>query len=157
MERPIVARDIMVTRLITLPPRMDVFEAIGLLLKHRISGAPVVDEAGGFLGVFSEKCSMGVLLDAAYDSLPTTEVHAFMDRGPRTITEETDLLTIAQIFQSTNYRRLPVLRDGKLVGQISRRDVLQAAHRLSEQTAPNPERALLYLSSLVDRDDAPIG
>ena len=67
----------------------------------------------------------------------------------------TDLLTIAQIFRTTSYRRLPVLRDEKLVGQVSRRDVLQAAHQL-QAIAPNRETALLYLSSLIDRNDAPI-
>jgi len=156
MNSPPLARDIMVTRLVTLSPRMDVFEAIDLLLKHKISGAPVIDEQRFLLGIFSEKCSMSVLVEAAYDQLPTTEIFAFMDTNAGTIGEDADLLTIAQTFRNTSYRRLPVLRDGKLVGQISRRDVLQAAHDLSA-VAPNRETALLYLSSLVDRNDAPIG
>lgn len=155
MNAPLVAKDLMVTRLVTLSPEMDVFEAINLLLKHRISGAPVIDADWNFLGVFSEKTSMSVLLEAAYDQLPTTEIGAFMDRDAMTITEEVDLLTIAQIFLNSPYRRLPVLRDGKLVGQISRRDVLAAAHRLCG-IAPNRETALLYLSSLFERSDAPI-
>ena len=153
--RSILAKDIMVTRLITLSPEMDVCEAIKLLLRHRISGAPVVDRQGNFLGVFSEKCSMSVLIDAAYDSLPTTQVHAFMDTEHETIDEETDLLSIAQIFQTTGHRRLPVLREGKVVGQISRRDLLAAALKLIE-CAPEREKPLLYLSSLVERDQAPI-
>jgi CBS domain-containing protein len=155
MPDPTLAKDIMITKLVTLTPHLDVFEAISLLLRHRISGAPVIDVEGNFLGVFSERCSMSVLVEAAYDQLPTTEVFAFMDREAQTITEETDLLTIAQIFLNTGHRRLPVLRDGKLVGQISRRDVLRAAHRLSD-IVPNRETALLYLSSLVDRSEAPI-
>lgn len=156
MQTPLVAKDIMVTRLVTLSPRMDVFEAIGLLLKHRISGAPVVDEQQNYLGVFSERSSLSVLVEAAYDGLPTTEVFAFMDVEARTITEETDLLTIAQIFLNTHARRLPVVREGKLVGQISRRDVLRAAFGLMTQTPPDREKALLYLSSLVAREEAPI-
>jgi len=48
-----------------------------------------------------------------------------------------------------------VTRDGKLVGQVSWRDVLQAAHNL-QAIAPDRETALLYLSSLIDRNDAPI-
>lgn len=155
MQYPTLAKDIMVTKLVTLSPSMDVFDAIGLLLKHRISGAPVVDENGKFLGVFSEKSSMTVLVESAYDGMPTSEVFAFMDAAPATITEDTDLLTIAQTFRNTSYRRLPVLRDGKLVGQISRRDVLQAAHQLTG-VAPDRQTALLYLSSLMDRNEAPI-
>ncbi len=155
MTRSLLAKDIMVTKLVTLTPQMDVFEAINLLLRHRISGAPVVDGDRRLVGILSEKCCMRVLVDAAYDQMPTTETFAFMDAEPLTVTEETDLLTIAQIFLSTSFRRLPVLRDGVLVGQISRRDVLRAAHKLSEH-APNRESAFLYLSSLVDRQEAPI-
>ena len=75
------------------------------------------------------------------------EVRDFMDTKARTILEDTDLLSIAQIFMNTSHRRLPVLRDGKLVGQVSRRDVLAAAHRMLE-IAPEPKKAPLYLSSI---------
>ena len=155
MNAPLVARDIMVTKLVTLSPQMDVFDAISMLLKHRISGAPVIDGDRQLLGVFSEKCSMRVLVESAYEQLPTTEIFAFMNPAPKTVTEDTDLLTIAQIFQSTPTRRLPVIRDGELVGQISRRDVLRAVHRLNA-FAPNREAALLYLSSIFERQEAPI-
>ena len=155
MNGPTLAGDIMVTKLVTLSPQMDAFQAIQLLLQYKISGAPVVDGARTLLGVFSERCSMSVLLEAAYNQMPTTEVFAFMDTDMRTISEETDLLSIAQIFRNTHYRRLPVLRDGKLVGQISRRDLLRAAHKL-HAISPDRETALLYLSSLLERHEAPI-
>ena len=155
MMRPMLAREIMVTKLITLSPDLDVFEAIGMLLRHNISGAPVVDRDGNFQGVFSERCCMSVLVDAAYDQLPTTQVFAFMDIEHATISEEADLLSIAQIFLHTGHRRLPVVRDGKVVGQISRRDLLAAAMKLIE-CGPDREKALLSLSGLVERDQAPI-
>ncbi|MCH8830349.1 MAG: CBS domain-containing protein [Planctomycetes bacterium] len=155
MKGPTLAAEIMVKKLVTLSPQMDVFDAIDLLLRQRISGAPVIDENRLFVGVFSEKCCMRVLVDAAYDQLPSTEVVAYMDADAQTITEEADLLTIAQIFLNTDSRRLPVLRDGRLVGQISRRDLLSAAHRLNAVTR-SQDSALLYLSSLVDRQEAPI-
>ena len=155
MNAQLLARDIMVTKLITLKPEMDVFQAIDLLLRNRISGAPVIDDNRMYLGVFSERCCMRVLTDAAYDGLPTTEITPYIDREARTIDEETDLLAIAQLFQDLNARRLPVLRDGELVGQISRRDVLEATHS-QMRIAENPTKGLLYLSSLVDRRDAPI-
>jgi CBS domain-containing protein len=155
MHRPMLARNIMVTRLVTLSPGMDVFDAIGLLLRHRISGAPVVASDGTYLGVFSEKSCMQVLLDAAHDSLPGTTIDPFINSSAPTIDEETDLLTIAHIFHTTPYRRLPVLRGGKLVGQISRRDVLRAAHDMLS-IAPDRETGLLYLSGILDRKEAPI-
>ncbi len=125
------AKDIMAARLVTLTPQMDAFEAIGYLLKHRISGAPVLDPQGCLLGVFSERYSMSVLINSAYDQLPTTDVSAFLNTDfGRAISEEIDLLSMVEIFLDNYYRRLPVLRDGKLLGQVSRRDVLQAALKL---------------------------
>ena len=79
-----------------------------------------------------------------------------MNKEPRTITEETDFLNISQIFLNTNNRRLPVLRDGILIGQISRRDLLQAMYDLTDTPTTVHEPSLLYLSSLVERSDPPI-
>ena len=144
----ITARECMTTRLITLDPEMDVLKAIDLLLKNRISGAPVVDPFGNFLGVFSEKCCMQVLLDAAYDQLPSNNVRMFMDTEAKTIHADTHLLSIAQVFLLTNYRRLPVLEDGVLIGQVSRRDVMRSAQKLlSNQGTPRETTpSFLYLS-----------
>ena len=140
-----LARDIMVSRLITLKPDRDVFDAIGHLLKHRISGAPVVDDQRNFLGVFSERYCMSVLIESAHEQLPTAKIAAFMNTDVgRAIPEDTKLLDIAQIFLYTHYRRLPVLRDGKLVGLICRRDVLRAAHKLST-AAREQKAAKMYL------------
>ena len=129
---PQLARDFMATKLVTLKADMPALDGIGLLLKHRISGAPVVDEGGRILGVFSEKFSMEVLLGLAYDELPAAPVEAFMntDHGRR-IDGSEPLLEIAQRFLDTVYRRLPVVRDDRPVGQVSRRDVLNAEHHLA--------------------------
>lgn len=150
----LTAKDIMATKLVTLSPDADVFEAIGVLLKHKISGCPVVDRDGRLLGLFSEKSCMQVVIDAAYEQLPTNHVETFMIRSPQTIDEQTDLLSMAQIFLSTSRRRLPVLRDGIVVGQVSRRDVIRAAHQMlivekQDKTPP------LYLSALREMDEAP--
>lgn len=156
MMTTIQACDCMVTKLVTLSPDMDVHVAIRMLLKKRISGAPVVGPKGEYLGVFSERCSMQVILDAAYEQLPSNHVGAFMDRDAMTITPDTQLLSIAQAFLLTSYRRLPVVdEDGQLLGQISRRDVLNAAVD-TLKTEPVRERSLLYLSALISRDDAPV-
>lgn len=150
------ARDFMVTRLVTLRPEMDVFDAVRLLLRNRISGAPVVDPKGKLLGVFSERCSMNVLLDAAYEGLPTSLVESFMDTKARSITPDTQMLSIAQLFLLTSARRLPVVdEEGKLLGQVSRRDVLRAAMTAIDRQ-PARERSLLYLSALIERENAPV-
>ena len=126
------ARAFMSKKLLTLSPETDAIEAIAMLLEHRFSGAPVVDADGKFLGVFSERYIMQLLINSAYEQVPSPRVDAFMntDRG-RLIEETTDLLDVARIFLDTYYRRLPVLKDGKLIGQISRRDVLSAEHHLA--------------------------
>ena len=54
----ILAREMMTENLVTLSPQLEVFQAIDVLLKKRISGAPVVDIDGGFLGIFSESSCM---------------------------------------------------------------------------------------------------
>lgn len=120
------ASEFMSAKLVTLSPKDDVFDAIGRLLKNRISGAPVLNDDGDYLGVFSERHSMSVVIQTAYEQLPSSEVGAFMhtDRD-LVITEDTDLLRCAEIFLKTAYRRLPVLRGDKVVGQVSRRDVLR--------------------------------
>lgn len=127
------AQDFMAKRLVTLRAGMPALDAIALLLRNRISGAPVVDPSSGrFLGVFSEKFSMDVLLGLAYDQLPAAPVDAFMNTDfERVIDGSEPLLEIAQRFLDTPYRRLPVVRDETLVGQVSRRDVLAAEHHLT--------------------------
>ncbi|HAH47482.1 CBS domain-containing protein [Gimesia sp.] len=158
MDKPILAKDIMVTKLITLTPDMDVLEAIGMLLNHRISGAPVIDAEHRILGVFSEKCCMDVLIKASYEQLPSSQIFPFMDTEARCISEDMDLLTIAQIFLSTPTRRLPVVsEDRTLLGQISRRDLLQAGNKsLQFRTNLPQEKNLLYLSGIMNREESPI-
>lgn len=151
----LVAKDVMRTRLVTLDPTTDVFDGIKTLIKNKISGAPVVDKSGRLLGVFSEKCSMQVVIDAAYEGLPTNKISAFMDLDPQTVNEDTGLLTIANVFLITPRRRLPVLRDGILVGQISRRDVISAASKQSDIKSPHSKK-LLYLSAIREMDEAPV-
>ena len=150
IHRNVLARDIMrpVSRLVTLSPEMDALAAVRKLLHHNISGAPVIDVNGRYLGVFSEKTSMQFLIRLTYDALPSNSVGLFMNTEiERTVSESVDLLSIVEKFLTTPYRRLPVLCDDQLVGQISRRDVLTAATRLLDREKPNPRRTL-YLSAI---------
>ena len=143
----ILARDMMTQNLVTLAPQLDVFSAIDILLRKRISGAPVVDSAGQYLGVFSESSCMRVIVNAAYDNLPDTGLMPFVDADAPTICPDTDMLTICQTFLDQATRRLPVLQHGRLLGQISRRDVMRKVIELSKgKTCGHSE--LLYLSAI---------
>jgi CBS domain-containing protein len=136
------ARDFMARNLLTLRPETDAIDAISTLLKHGFSGAPVVDAEGRFLGVFSEHYMMRLLINSAYEQVPSTRVDAFMSTAPgRLIEEDTGVFEIVQAFLDSHYRRLVVLRDGKLVGQVSHRDVFTTlidSHRgsIPADTAP---------------------
>ena len=87
--------------------------------------------------------------DAAREQLSATSVARFMDSEAMTITEEVDLLTIAQLFFTPPYRRLPVIREGQLIGQVSRRDVLAAVYQWIEPSAAERRPSGLYLSSVL--------
>ncbi|MCA9079040.1 MAG: CBS domain-containing protein [Planctomycetaceae bacterium] len=155
-KNALTAQDIMTTKVISVTPDQDLFDVIGLFIKHKISGAPVVDRAGRYLGVFTERTSIKLLMDAMNHGTPTNRIEPFIDSDAVTVSADTDLLTIAQILQETQYRRLPVLKNGKVIGLISRRDVLQAAHKLMELEQPQ-ESTFLYLSLIHERSELTVG
>ncbi len=149
------AADIMTSRLVTLNPEMDVFKAIELLVKHKISGAPVIDKNHCLLGMFTEKSCLEVMVAAAYEGLPANEVGAFMDDPADTVAADSGMLSMAQIFLNKKTRRLPVLSEGKLIGQVSRRDLISATIKQISKS-PDRRQTLLYLSALREMDDAPV-
>ena len=132
--------DLMTSQLWMLQPEMDAFEAVNFLLSHRISGAPVVDGQGRFLGVFSESLSMKVLIDAIYDNLPGAEVRDYMelDSG-RLISDDLGFDEVVGMFLRTPYRRLVVVRDDRVVGQISRHNVLVSSHAMIRSLSKREE------------------
>lgn len=121
------AKDCMRKSLVTITPDGDAFDAINQLLTHRVSGLPVVGNDGQFRGVFSERSAMRVLIDLTWNQMSRGPVSAWMDSDrARTVTEQTLLPELRKRFSETHYRRLPVLNHGRLSGQISRRDILRA-------------------------------
>ncbi|MEM9645147.1 MAG: CBS domain-containing protein [Planctomycetota bacterium] len=157
MMQTITARDLMVSNLITLSPDMDVIDALDQLLKRKISGAPVVDKDRQFMGIFSEKSCMRFVVAATYEGLPSSNLMSFVDTNPPVIDAETDLLSIAQTFLDASCRRLPVLDEfGRLMGQISRRDIMGAFREHMRTAAVVPVETGLYLSAIFESDDRPI-
>jgi CBS domain-containing protein len=127
----------MTRRLVTLRPDMRAFDAAGLLLKHKISGAPVTDGDGKLLGLLSEFDCLRAVATAEYDldnrdSIVT--VSDLMTPVRHSVSPDLDLFGIAQKFVTLRVRRLPVLEDGRLVGQVSRRDALRAAYEVRSRT-----------------------
>lgn len=148
----------MATKLVILDPTSDAFDAIDQILARRISGAPVVDQEKQFLGIFSEKTAMRVLITSAYESVPGGTVGSYMNLDQeRVINEGTNLLDASSKFQLTPFRRLPVLRGSALVGQVSRRDVLLAKQSLlgntGEPQADSVEQFMDVEALTIDPDD----
>ena len=118
------ARDVMTRRVVTMTPEMTVDEAISTLLEHRISGAPVVDDDCLVQGVISEF----QLLEVVYDpDVKRNRVGDVMTTDIIAVEEDTLLSEVASLFVFRRIRRLPVLKEGRLMGQISRRDLLRYA------------------------------
>jgi len=155
LKPTLTARDIMTKRVITLRPDHDLFDVIDLFVRNKISGAPVVDRNGKYLGVFSERASISLLLDAAERGTPTNHIENFIDTEAATVDPHTGLLSIAQILMQTQYRRLPVVERGRVIGLISRRDVLRAAHGQMEPHKVT-ESGILYLSMLRETSEMPV-
>jgi len=105
---------------------MEMRRAISHLVEKRISGAPVIDDHGNLVGVLSEQDCMKMALSAGYHDDLGGLVKDYMSKSVTTIDADTSILKLAQLFIDSPYRRYPVLQNGRLVGQISRRDVLRA-------------------------------
>ena len=133
MNKPTVS-SYMTTKLITLKKDMNVYYAIGLLLKNNISGAPVINKNKELIGILSEKDCLRVFADSSHSQIDIANtlmlgrgtVETFMTTSVSSISINDNLFTVADIFLKNNFRRLPVLENNLLVGQISRRDVLKA-------------------------------
>ncbi len=139
LHRILTARDIMTRRLITLRPDMSIFEAIRVLLKNSISGAPVVGPSGDFVGMLSELDCLHVLASSEFhsdDHSGVGHVEVFMTQPGPTIEPELGIYAVAHKFFTHAVRRLPVLEDGRLVGQVSRRDVLKGIEKLRKERTP---------------------
>ena len=124
----LIAADVMQTPALVLNPDSDVMTCADRLIGRRVSGAPVVNENGVLLGVFSEKSALQVFIDLCWEQSPSSTVSAWMDTDDgRLIDEQTTLPEILERFHQTSFRRLMVVRRGHLVGEITRRDALSAA------------------------------
>jgi CBS domain-containing protein len=123
--RPTIG-DYMTTELVTLPPDMEINRAMILLLEKRFSGAPVVNARGELVGVLSKKDCLKTAMQASYYEKPGGLVAEYMRRDVETLDANMELFGAAEAFLESPYRRFPVLREGMLVGQISRADLLRA-------------------------------
>lgn len=130
MPRDASVKEYMSANVVTFSPSMDIHQAINQLIKKRISGAPVVDKTGNIVGMLSERDCMKIALTASYHGEAAGKVSDYMEPVPKTIEADASIVEVASMFLEEGYRRFPVMHDNRLVGQISRRDVLKALEKL---------------------------
>ena len=119
---PIKARDVMQTHVVSLSPDDTLEQALNMILEHSISGAPVTDAENHVVGVISEFALMDLLFDP---SIKNALVSEFMTEEVQTVDEDEPATKLAHIFALFRIRRIPVLRDGLLVGLVTRPDLLR--------------------------------
>jgi len=124
--------DYMTTNLITVSPDTGIEAAVDILVKYKISGLPVVDESGELVGMLSEKDCLSVFINTLHQDGQMGEVVDFMSDKVSTVEADMSLVLLAEKFVKQHYKRFPVLnKEGALVGQISRADVLRAVDLLT--------------------------
>jgi len=119
----------MAKELITFNADTEITEVIDTLLEKRISGAPVLNERDEIIGVIDDKDCLHTIVDSVYHNAPIRkkQVASYMTNVYKTISIDADIVDAANEFLKSTYKRLLVVdHNGKLKGQISRRDILRA-------------------------------
>jgi CBS domain-containing protein len=150
------AGDVMTQSTVTVDPEASIMHAIQMMLKRRISGLPVVDNTGAVVGILTEgdllrRAELGTQkrrprwiefmigpgrLAGEYVSACGRKVHEVMTTPVHTVAEDTPLTDVVKIMESKQVKRLPVLRDGRLVGILSRANLLRALVSVVRDTKP---------------------
>jgi CBS domain-containing protein len=151
------AHQIMTRSVVTVAPETTIVEAANLMLQRHVSGLPVVDASSKLVGIVSEgdfirRSEIGTgrkrgrwlsfILGPGKAASDFVQEHGrrvedVMTENPLTITEDTALAEIVDLMEKNNVKRLPVVRADKLVGIVSRANLLQAVASLAREV-PDP-------------------
>jgi len=145
--KPILVSDYMSKKLITFKPEQSVLDVMHILIKKKISGGPVVNNKGELMGIISEGDCMKQISESRYFNMPMNEttVEKHMVKDVETIDGNMNIFDAANKFLESRRRRFPIVENGKLVGQISQKDVLKAALDMSGRSwRINFKRASLF-------------
>jgi CBS domain-containing protein len=175
------AHQIMTRSVVTVAPETTILEAANLMLRHHVSGLPVLDAAGKLVGIVSEgdfirRSEIGTqrkrgrwlrfILGAGGAAADFVREHGrivseVMTREPVTVTEETALEEIVTAMETNGVKRLPVMRGNTLVGIVSRANLLQAvaglAREIPDPTADDDHIRRRIIDTLEKADWCPFG
>ncbi len=134
-------REYMDTDVQVLPESMPILEAIDFLIEHHVTSAPIVDAKGSVLGILSEKDCLALLSMGTDNARPSGKVSDYMTKEVTTIPSHMNIYFAAGIFLHNNFRRLVIVDDGKMVGAITRFDLLKAISA-NYKLAPVPKGSI---------------
>ena len=134
--QPVRVEDHMARHLITFHPDDTMEHVINTLLTKKISGGPVIDDDNKVCGIISEGDCLKEVVRGKYTNTPNLSgfVRDHMATEVLTVRPEMNIFELAQMFLDRRLRRFPVIQDGKLVGQISQKDVMRAVQKLRDTT-----------------------
>ena len=112
-------------RVCTLRPETKIRDAVKLLVRNHVTGAPVVDENRKVVGILTERDCLKLFAKGVEGDAIQGDVASFMTGEVTTIPPDVDVYYTAGLFLRHHFRRLPVVEDGKLVGAITRFDILR--------------------------------
>lgn len=117
------AKNFMTKNAISIKFNAPIYDAIKCLAENKISGLPVVDNENNLVGVISEWDVLNLLTDENIDN--NDYVSNFMTKTVTSFNEDDSIMDICDFLKSANKRRAPIVKDGKLVGIISRHDIIK--------------------------------
>jgi tRNA nucleotidyltransferase (CCA-adding enzyme) len=135
----ITIREVMNNKVVAVGPEWTVEETIDFLTQHHIGGSPVVNAEGRLVGMISELALIDVVFDHNLKDVPISK---YMNTELHVIRPDESLARAAQLFALYSFRRLPIVENGKLVGIISRRDLMNYSLR-SNHALEDPLVALI--------------
>ncbi len=129
---PFKVSDFMTRNLITFKPEQKVINVVELLIKHKISGGPVVNDKNELVGIISEGDCLKQISECRYYNMPMEDdiVETRMVKNVDTLDGNMNVFDAANVFLESKHRRFPILKNGKLVWQISQKDILKAALKM---------------------------
>jgi len=132
MLKSVELKDYMLKNPVKVKADVDLFDAIEAIIEYKISGICVVDDENHLVGMLSEMDCMKAILSAMYNEETSVgPVREFMTTDLYSVGSHEDIVDVAQEMLKRRYRRIPVVQDGKLVGQITCRQLLRAVEKFT--------------------------
>ncbi len=128
---PLQVRNYMSNRFATVSEDQNVSEAIALFTERDLFGAAVLDNLGNMVGVLSVTDCIGEALKDGFNSGSHRKISSLMSKDVRSVDVDDNILDVAKLFMEGHYRRYPVMEDNRVVGVVTRLEVLRGLAKIS--------------------------